>query len=93
MIDKDSFTEDVRRIEALFRFGAALPPRDSLDEAFYCEWHARDERRSSRRIYGRHLHLRNYTSAELHHMAVDNAEAHAERAAKLKAEAEAEAGF
>ena len=37
--------------------------------------------------------LRNLTRADLHHIAVDNVQAQAERAAKLEAEAEAEAGF
>lgn len=96
MTGKNSFADEVRRTEALFLFGAALPPRDEFDENLYREWHERDARRPGREIWGRHTHLRNLTRADLHHIAVDNVQAQAERAAKLEADeagAEAEAGF
>jgi hypothetical protein len=93
MTDDASFADAVRRTEALFLFGAALPPRDGFDENLYREWHMRDARRPGREVYGRSMHLRSLTYAELHDIAVDNVQAQAERATMLEAEAEAEAGF
>ena len=45
MTDKNSHADDVRRTEALYRFGAALPARDDVDEDLYREWRERDARR------------------------------------------------
>lgn len=91
MTDDASFADAVRRTEALFLFGAALPPRDEFDENLYREWHQRDARRPGREVYGRSPHLRSLTPAERHDIAVDNVQAEAERASMLEAEAEAEA--
>ena len=45
MTDKNSHADDVRRTEALYLFGAALPARDDFDENLYREWRERDARR------------------------------------------------
>lgn len=107
MTDKDSPRDDVRRTEALFRFGAALPPRDDLDEDLYREWHARDARRpSGLTTYGCAPHLPALTPGQLHQLAEADVQAQAEYDAELREsaaeaqgpsqwelEAEAEAGF
>jgi hypothetical protein len=106
MGDKESWEGKVRRIEALFRFGAALPARDGFDEALYREWGASRDRTSARPIYGCFPQLRTLTARDLRLLAEANVRAQAEDAAKLrekehkrepeqepKAEAEAEASF
>ena len=92
MTDKNSHADDVRRTEALYLFGAALPARDDFDENLYREWRERDARRPpDRATYGRSPHLRGLTPAELRQLAEADVRAQAEYAAEL--EAEAEAGF
>ena len=78
MTDKDSPGDDIRRTEALYRFGAALPPRDDLDEDLYREWHARDARRpSGLTTYGCAPYLRALTPGQLHQLAEADVQAQA----------------
>ena len=66
MTDKNSHADDVRRTEALYLFGAALPARDDFDEDLYREWHERDARRpSGLTAYGCAPHLRALTPGQL----------------------------
>jgi len=91
MTGRNSRADDIRRTEALFRFGAALPARDEFDENLYHEWTERDTRRPGREVYGRSPFLRSLTPAELRLLAEADVQAQAEYAAER--EAEAEAGF
>ena len=91
MTDKNSHA-DVRRTEALYLFGAALPARDDFDENLYREWRERDARKPpDRATFGCSPHLRGLTPAELRQLAEADLRAQAEYAAEL--ETEAEAGF
>jgi len=56
---------DVRRTEALYRFGAALQPRDDFERNLYREWHARDASRPRGTSYGGAPHLRGLTPSQL----------------------------
>ena len=104
MTDSSNCQTKVRRTEALYRFGAALDPRDDFERNLYREWHARDASRATRTIYGRSPHLRGLTPSELRQLAEADVQAQAECAAKppepiekpppqLEVEQELEAGF
>ncbi len=103
MNDASPHEDDIRRTEALFRFGAALPARDDFDHDLYREWHTRDARRSGFATYGSAPHLRGLTPGQLRELAEADAQ---ERSAELgeavtepphqsqwELESELEAGF
>ncbi len=81
MNDASPHEDDIRRTEALFRFGAALPARDDFDHDLYREWHARDARRSGFATYGSAPYLRGLTPGQLRELA--EADAQAVRAGQL----------
>jgi hypothetical protein len=82
--DKESWEDKMRRIEALFRFGAALPARDGFDEALHREWRAPRDRTSARPIYGCFPQLHTLTPRDLRLLAEANVRAQAEDAAQGK---------
>jgi hypothetical protein len=104
MNDNSQWETEVRRTEALYRFGAALDPRDDFERNLYREWHARDASRATRAIYGRSPHLRGLTPSQLRQLAEADVQAQAEYVAEprepraeprpqLEVEQELEAGF
>jgi hypothetical protein len=78
MTDSSERETDVRRTEALYRFGAALDPRDDFERNLYREWHARDASRPTRTIYGHSPHLRGLTPSQLRQLAEADVQAQAE---------------
>src|SRR6266568_6155500 len=99
MNDSSKWEADVRRTEALYRFGAALEPRDDFERDLYREWHARDASRATVATYGCAPHLRGLTDSQLRRLAeAERAQLH-ECAAKpppqpqLEVEPELEAGL
>jgi hypothetical protein len=104
MTNSSQWETDVRRTEALYRFGAALDPRDDFERNLYHEWHARDASRPTRATYGRSPHLRGLTPSQLRQLAEADVQAQAEyfaerresiakRRPQLEVEQELEAGF
>jgi hypothetical protein len=73
---------DVRRTEALYRFGAALEPRDDFERNLYREWHARDASRPGT-TYGRSPHLRGLTDSQRRRLAEADVQAQVEYFAEL----------
>jgi hypothetical protein len=67
--DASPHEDDIRRTEALFRFGAALPARDDFEHGLYREWHARDAQRLGSGTYGCAPHLRGLTPGQLRELA------------------------
>jgi hypothetical protein len=84
--DASPHEDDIRRTEALFRFGAALPARDGFEHDLYQEWHARDAGRPGFAIFGCSPHLRGLTLGQLRQLA----EADAQERANERGEAVAE---
>src|SRR5215470_274874 len=82
MNDSSQWEADVRRTEALYRFGAALEPRDHFERNLYREWHARDASRPGI-TYGRSPHLRGLTDRQRRLLAEADVQAQAEYFAKL----------
>jgi hypothetical protein len=83
MTDSSNWEAEVRRTEALYRFGAALEPRDDFERNLYREWHARDASRAPRTTYGRSPHLGGLTDSQRRRLAEADVQAQAEYFAKL----------
>jgi hypothetical protein len=82
MNDRSQWEAHVRRTEALYRFGAALEPRDDFERNLYREWHARDASRPGT-TYGRSPHLRGLTDSQRRQLAQADVQAQAEYFSEL----------
>jgi hypothetical protein len=82
MNDSSQWETDVRQTEALYRFGAALEPRDDFERNLYREWHACDASRPGT-TYGRSPHLRGLTDSQRRRLAEADVQAQAEYLAEL----------
>jgi hypothetical protein len=77
MNDNSEWETKVRRTEALYRFGAALDPRDDFELNLYREWHARDASQPGT-TYGHSPHLRGLTDSQRRRLAEADVQAQAE---------------
>lgn len=65
MDDISQHENDIRRTEAVFRYGAALPVRDDFEQDLYRESSARHSWRPGFMTYGCAQHLHSLTPGQL----------------------------
>jgi hypothetical protein len=82
MNDASQREDDIHRTEALYRFGAALHPRDDFERNLYREWHARDASGQTGPIFGGSSHLHGLTPDQMRQLAEADVQAQAEYAAE-----------